>query len=240
MYDTNAVLDQVSEHVVVFLALGGIALLCNWYYFFECARLAQRDKCAPMALWATTVFIGHDGSYLLRFGTWFHHHTHWFPKLFWIGLIVTFSFEVIFFIQTILFGRKEIAPRLSQTQWTWYCMGALVTGVGFWAVTKSYLDDPIYLMTFLVTFGMCAPATIPFMIKRGDQTGAGARQLWAYLGIGIAYIALTAGLLGGPFRSPLWILGSLICSALAVTMLVLFHRLPRHTPPVSSRLAASV
>jgi len=34
-------------------------------YFFECARLARRDRCAPMSLWATTVFIGHDGSYLL-------------------------------------------------------------------------------------------------------------------------------------------------------------------------------
>jgi hypothetical protein len=234
VYDTTAVLAQVDKHVVAFLALGAIALLCNWYYFFECARLAHRDRCAPMALWATTAFIGHDGSYLLNFDRWFHHYTHWFPKLFWVGLIVTFSFECIFFVQTIRFGRKELAPRLSQPQWTWYCIGALAIGVAFWTITKSYLDDPIYLMTFLVTFGMCAPATIPFMIRRGDRTGTGTRQLWAYLGIGVAYVALTSGLLGGPFRSPLWILGSLICAGLAATMLVLHYRLPRQTRPLAA------
>src|SRR5262249_21740828 len=149
-----------------------------WYYFFECARLAGRDRCMPMSLWATTVFIGHDGSYLLKFHTWFHEYNHWFPKLFWVGLIVTFSFEVIFFAQTIRFGRKEIAPRLSQGQWPVDCLGALVTGLLFWGVAKAYLDAPFYLMTFLVPFGMCAPATIPLMIRRGARIGVGTRQMW--------------------------------------------------------------
>jgi len=132
VYDATAVLAEVSRNAGLIVALGAIALLCNWYYFFECARLARRDRCMPMALWATTVFIGHDGSYLLMFRTWFHVYDHWFPKLFWVGLIVTFSFEVTFFVQTIRYGRAEIAPRLSQPQWIAYCAGALVTGVVFW------------------------------------------------------------------------------------------------------------
>ena len=53
MYNPGAVLNQVSNHVVAIVVLGALALLCNWYYFFECARLARRDRCAPMALWAT-------------------------------------------------------------------------------------------------------------------------------------------------------------------------------------------
>jgi hypothetical protein len=38
MYDPNAVLAQVSDQVVLVVAMGAVALLCNWYYFFECAR----------------------------------------------------------------------------------------------------------------------------------------------------------------------------------------------------------
>ncbi|MUL65939.1 hypothetical protein BOO86_15795 [Mycobacterium sp. CBMA 234] len=239
MYDKTTVLQQVSDHTVLFVGLGALALLCNWYYFFECARLAARDRCTPMALWATTVFIGHDGSYLLKFPDWFTSDGHWFPKLFWVGLIVTFSFEVTFFVQTVRFGREEMAPTLDQKQWTAYCFGALVTGVVFWAVAKSYLNDPIYLMTFLVTFGMCAPATIPLMVRRGSRKGVGIRQMWLYLGIGVFYVGLTTGILGGPFRTPLWIAGSLVCAALATFLLVFVHRLPEPTKigklqPVSS------
>lgn len=226
MYDKATVLQQVSDNAALFVGLGALALLCNWTYFFECARLAARDRCTPMALWATTVFIGHDGSYLLRFNEWFTPGGHWFPKLFWVGLIVTFSFEVTFFVQTVRWGREEFAPKLTQNQWTAYCFGALITGVVFWAVAKSYLDDPIYLMTFLVTFGMCAPATIALMVKRNTRQGVGIRQMWLYLGIGVFYVGLTTGVLGGPFRTPLWIAGSLVCAALATFLLVYTYRLP--------------
>jgi hypothetical protein len=235
MYDPGVVLAQVSNNAVLIVALGALALLCNWYYFFECARLARRDRCAPMALWATTVFVGHDGSYLLKFNDWFHHYDHWFPKLFWVGLIVTFSFEVTFFVQTIRFGRKEFAPTLNEVQWTAYCAGALITGIVFWAVVKHYLNDPLYLLTFLVTFGMCAPATIPLIVRRGNRTGVGVRQMWAYLGIGVGYVLLTTGILRGAFTAPIWILGCIVCAALATIMLVFVYRLPN--PDATGELA---
>lgn len=186
-----------------------------------------------MALWATTVFLGHDGSYLLKANDWFNGYEgvpgNWFPPLFWVGLIVTFSFECIFFVQTIRYGRKELAPRLTQQQWTAFCLFAAVTGIVFWAVTKAYLDDELYLMTFLVTFGMCAPATIPLMIRRGARTGVGAVQLWAYALIGVFYIALTVFVLGDPFDEPIWLLGSAVTIALSAALLALFYRLPEAT-----------
>src|SRR5262249_30211693 len=86
--------------------------------------------------------------------------------------------------------------------------------------------DALYLMTFLVTFGMCAPATIPLMIRRGARIGVGTRQMWAYLGIGVGYVMLTTGILRGPFTDLVWILGCLVCAALAAAMLVLVYRLP--------------
>ena len=226
MYEAESVFAAVDDNVALFLVLGAGALACNWYYFFACARLARRDRCAPMALWATTVFIGHDASYLLNYDDWFTTYDHWFPKLFWVGLIVTNMFEMIFFVQTVRHGRRELAPRMTQAQWLVYCVGALVTGVVFWSVTRSYLDDPLYLMTFLVTFGMCAPATFAFMVRRGDRTGVGAGQLWAYLGIGVFYMGLTTVVLGGAFQEPVWLLGSAVCVALSVGLLVLYRQLP--------------
>lgn len=226
MYEAESVFTAVDDNVVLFLVLGAGALACNWYYFFACARLAQRDRCAPMALCATTVFIGHDASYLLNYDDWFVTYDHWFPKLFWGGLIVTNLFEMIFFVQIVRYGRRELAPRMTQPHWSAYCLGALVTGVAFWSVVRSYLDDPLYLMTFLVTFGMCAPATFAFMVRRGDRTGVGGGQLWAYLGIGVFYMGLTTVVLGGAFQEPVWILGSAICLALSVGLLVLYRQLP--------------
>lgn len=230
MYEVGTTLQAVDDNVVLFLALGALALLCNWLYFFECARLGRRDRCAPMALWATTVFMGHDGSYLLNYHDWFTTYDHWFPQLFWLGLVVTFTFECIFFVQTVRYGRAELAPGMTQAQWTAYCLGALTTGVVFWSVTRSYLDDPLYLMTFLVTFGMCAPATIALMVRRGSRRGVGARLLWAYLGIGVFYIALTTIVMGDAFREPVWLLGSAVCVVLATFMLVLFRGLPAFAP----------
>jgi hypothetical protein len=238
MYDAETVLRTVNDNAALVVALGALALAANWTYFFECARLARRDKCYPMALWATTVFMGHDGSYLLMANDWFNGYEgvpgNWFPPLFWVGLIVTFSFECIFFVQTIRYGRQEIAPRLSQQQWTAYCLLAAVTGIVFWAVTKTYLDDELYLMTFLVTFGMCAPATIPLMIRRGARIGVGAVQLWAYALIGVFYIALTVFVLGDPFDDPIWLLGSAVTLGLAAALLALFYRLPEKTAAVGS------
>jgi len=169
-----------------------------------------------------------DGSYLLYFDDWFNGCDHWFPKPFWVGLIVTFSFEVTFFVQTVRFGREELGPRLSQAQGTAYCLGALATGIVFWAAAKDSLDDPLYLMTFLVTYGMCAPATLALMIRRGTRRGVGVWQMSAYAGIGVGYLALTTGLLGGPFAEPLWLLGGAVCAVLTATLLLLLHRLPAY------------
>jgi hypothetical protein len=38
---------------------------------------------------------------------------------------------------------------------------------------ECYPDDPLYLMTLLGTLGMCTPATIPLMARRGTRTGVG-------------------------------------------------------------------
>lgn len=230
MYDADSILRTINDRAVLACACGALAFLANWVYFFETARVARRDRCTPMALWASTIFMGHDGSFLIHPHHWFSDYSgvpgHWLLPLFWFGLIVTFAFECIFLAETIAWGRSEHAPRLTQAQWTAYCLGALVAGVVFWSVTKVYLSDSLYLMTFLVTFGMCAPATIQAMVRRGDSSGTGKAQAWAYLVIGVFYMALTVGVIGAPFRSGWWLAGCAVCVLAAATMVALVYRLP--------------
>ncbi|KQY58224.1 hypothetical protein ASD11_00700 [Aeromicrobium sp. Root495] len=235
MYDEIAVLQVIDDKAVLACAFGALAFLANWTYFYACARAARRDQCSPMALWATTIFIAHDGSFLIHARHWFTDYEGvagaWMLPLFWCGLIVTFGFELVFLGQTIRYGRNEYAPRLSQRQWLGYVLAALAVGMVFWSVTKTYLDDPIYLMTFLVTYAMCAPATIQALARRGDSSGLDPLLTWTYLAVGVFFVALTVGVIGSepagePFRQGWFLVGSLLVFALAGALIVLQRVLP--------------
>jgi hypothetical protein len=53
------------------------------------------------------------------------------------SFLLFFAATIILFVQTIRFGREELAPTANQAQCTTHCLGALVTGVALWAVAKS-------------------------------------------------------------------------------------------------------
>ncbi|WP_182379299.1 hypothetical protein [Nocardioides sp. WS12] len=236
MYDELDVLQAINDHAIWACALGALAFLANWTYFYACVQGARRDRCSPMALWGTTIFIAHDGSFLVNAEHWWTDYDGvagaWMLPLFWCGLIVTFSFEAVFFSQTVRYGRNEYAPRLTQGQWTAYCVAALAVGIIFFAVAKAYLDDPIYLMTFLVTYAMCAPATFQAVARRGDSAGLSPLLTTTYLLIGVFFVGLTTGVIGSepagaPFRDGLW----LLCSVVVLAMAVVLIRLQRTLPP---------
>lgn len=231
VYDEITVLQVIDDRAVWACAFGALAFLSNWTYFYACQRDARRDRCTPMALWGTTLFIAHDGSFLINAQHWFTDYDGvagaWMLPLFWCGLIVTFSFELIFFSQTIRYGRAEYAPRMTQAQWTAYCYAALAVGITFWSIAKTYMDDPIYLMTFLVTYGMCAPATMQALARRGDSSGLSPLLVWTYLLIGVFFVALTAGVIGDPFREGWFLAGSVLVLVMAGALLLLQRRLPR-------------
>jgi hypothetical protein len=199
-YDPTSVLHRVDQHVALTIVLGGLALACNMVYFYEAARCAARDRCPPFALWATTLFVAHDGNYLLNANKWFNGYGHWFPELFWFALILTLGFEVVFIAQTIRFGRAEIAPRLSERAFVGVVAGALVAAAVIWAVVKQIIADPLFLTSFTVTIAWCLPSATALLLRRGDARGQSTRQYVAFTGMASAWFACNMLVFGPAFR----------------------------------------
>jgi hypothetical protein len=70
-YDPQTTLDAISHNGVAVVAIGGLSILAMFVFFIEGARMGQRDRVYPMALWMTALWWPHDGPYLLHFRDWF-------------------------------------------------------------------------------------------------------------------------------------------------------------------------
>lgn len=239
MYQPAEVLRYVSDHAVLVVLLGGITLLCNFVYFGEAARLGFRDRCAPMALWGTAIFLAHDGNYLLDYGKWFNTYDHWFPKLFWVALCVTFTFELVFFSQIVRFGRAEFAPALSQRMWTLYCVGAVAAGVIGWAIVKRVLDDDLYLVSFMVTILLCGPSSMPIMMRRGSRRGFSPLEFGAFTVMALGF-AVTTQLFSASFHNLTWIVLSAAAVGYGLVMIRAVVALPPYRPAEVSAPAMSL
>jgi hypothetical protein len=199
-YDAAQVLHRVNDHVILTVALGGLALVCNFVYFYEAWRCAERDRCAPLALFATTLFAAHDGNYLIDAHRWFATYGSWFPELFWFALIVTFAFELAFIRQTVRYGREELAPRLSQRAYSAYVLAAIVATCALWAVVKQVIVDPLYLTSFTITIAVCLPSATSMMLRRGGARGQSPRQYLAFTGMAAAWFACNMLVFGPAFK----------------------------------------
>ncbi|NMO91697.1 hypothetical protein [Actinomycetospora sp. TBRC 11914] len=227
MYTVGEILPRISAHPVVVVALGTVALLCNYTFFFEGARCGRRDRCQSFYLLASTLWFAHDLNYLADFPTWFLGLDHWFPKLFWVGLLVTFSFEVVFLYQSFRHGRREAGLAMSRGSWNLYVVGAIVLGLVLWAVAKETLADPLYLMTFMLTAVWALGSGFAMAVRRGDRSGQSVVQWIAFTGMILTYGAVSISVFGGAFQGPRWIAlcGAGVLGGLGMAWFV--SRLPR-------------
>jgi len=206
MYDAHLVLARISHHVGLVLALGGLALVCNYVFFWEAARCARRDRCVPFLLLAIGLWFAHDATYLLSAHKWFSTYHHWFPELFTFGLVVTFGFEITYVVQTFRYGRAELTPKLTEAQFRGYVVGALFLAVVFWGITKATLDDPLFLMTFMLTAVWALGSNIALAVRRGPLVGQSVLQWAAFTGMIGSYGLVSIVVFGGDFRKLPWVL----------------------------------
>jgi hypothetical protein len=191
MYDASEVLQRIDDHLALVLVFGGLSFGCLFVYFYETARLGFAHRCAPMTLLAVSVFVVHDGNFVINFSDWFNKYDHWLFKGFWAALVLTTCFELVFLWTIIKFGREEMAPRLSQRQFTLACLGGVVVAAVAWAAFKVNIDDPLYLISFMLTIFWCLPSITTLYMRRGVRRGMSVRQLWAYCGMTLGYVLLT-------------------------------------------------
>lgn len=69
-------------------------------------------------------------------------------KLFWLALVFTVLCELVFLHMTLRFGRKELAPTLSQAQSTALVLAGVITMAIAWEAIKRWMGDPLYVNYF--------------------------------------------------------------------------------------------
>jgi hypothetical protein len=204
MYETRAVLQTVDQHALPIMALCMLALVGNYIYWIENLRLGFRHKIYSMPVGCLLFFLPHDATFVALYWHWFHDINHWFPKLWWAGLCVTVCMELVFLTMLLKYGRKELAPRASQSLFSGIILLGLILCSIAWLVVKSTMDDELFLVIFGVTLFWCAPFNFGLMALRQSAVGQSQLAWLGFLMMPIFYYPATMMLSPG-FHSPLWI-----------------------------------
>lgn len=203
-YNTDSVLHQVDNHAPVILVLCALALIGNYLLWIENLRHGFRAKIYSMPVPCLLFFLSHDITFVASYHTWFNDIDHWFPKLWWFGLILTVLMELTFLVMFLKFGRKELAPQLTQRTFVLATLFGLVMTAIAWLVIKSVMDDKLYLVIFGFTVFWCAPWYFALMWRRKNAAGQTVAGWLGYLMMPIFYWPATM-ILSESFRSPVWI-----------------------------------
>lgn len=225
MYDPIASLHNIDQHVVPVIGLCVVALIFNYAYFGEALRLGFRHRTYSVPASVTLLFLPHDVSYLLQFNKWFLEYDHWFPKLWWVGLLFTSSIEAVFFYQLLRYGREEILPQVSQKAYVLVMFLALGATAVAWLTVKQALNDDLYLFSFGWTLFFGAPLAISMMVRRGSTRGQ-SRWMWiSYMLMAVFYWAATA-FIDPYFRSTGWLAVLALALGFAIANLLMIRRMP--------------
>jgi len=230
LYQTSAVLQAVDRHALLVLSLSGVALIGNYIYWIENLRLGFRDRTYSMPVGSLLFFLPHDATFVAMYGHWFHDIDHWFPKLWWCGLCVTVGMELTFLVMLLKYGRRELAPKISQDLFTAIILfGFALVTIG-WLMVKSVMQDELFLIIFGITILWCAPFNFALMAQRGSSVGQSTLAWIGYLLMPLFYWPAT-WLLAPCFREPLWNAVGAAAIAGGVANLVFIQFLPTPTSP---------
>ena len=239
-YDPPQVLLAVDQNLGPIAVGMFIALSLTFVYFFEAIRLGFRHRAFSPPVAATLWFLPHDFSFVLRYDLWFNVYDHWWPKLWWIGLVATVAIELFLLYQTIRYGREELMPRASPAAFTGSMIGATVGAGAIWWVVKASLDDGLFLTSFLLTIAWPIPFTTAMILRRQSRKGVSVLQQAVlapmFLGLWSALWVMDPF-----FRSPGFIVLAAVSVAWAVFNVRLVLRAPVYEPePIEAGTPASL
>jgi hypothetical protein len=110
VYEPQEVLRTLDAHRWAVIAVCGAAMACNYVWFVEAMRVARRDRAFSLPPVCVLLWFAHDGSFALRYSTWFGTYHHWYPELFWAALTLTAAPGAFFIVQILRYGHHELAP----------------------------------------------------------------------------------------------------------------------------------
>lgn len=218
VYDPTALLAQIDDNKLPILLICSLSMLANYTLFIESYRVSKAKQMVTMPVFCTMFWLVHDLSFIVQYDKWFNDYDHWYVKLFWVALVLTVTWEVIFTRQIIRYGREEFAPFLSQRQFAWVVIAAEFVALGTWLIVKAALDDELYVWTFglaLIAYPIFGLATIA---KRRSIEGFTPLQPAALTIMCLTWFTATIGWFGDDFRSWEWITLAVLSTATGVLM----------------------
>jgi hypothetical protein len=241
MYDPQEVLAALDQNMWRVIALCGLAMVCNYTWFFAAVAQGFKDKVVPVPVFCTLFWLVGDGSMVARYDLWFNVIDHWYVKLFWVALVFTVMTELVFLYMTLRFGRKELAPALSQPQFTALVFAGLGTMWIAWEFVKRLIGDELYIDYFHLA-NLAGPAFAAAMVlRRGTRAGTNPLIWGAYTVMVASWFTACALWFDGPFATPGYIVFYLACTASALAMTIVVARMPAHTAQAESgRLVKSM
>jgi len=151
-------------------------------------------------------WLSGDGSVVLDYDFAFNQSGHWYVKAFWFALTITVAFELLYFYMIIRFGREEIAPKMTQTQFTASMLGALVIMFVTYSFIKSHLNDPLFINYFNLA-NMAGPVFAwSLMSRRGGLAGTRPLVWINYAGVCIFWYIAVSLFYGTPFNTPQYLI----------------------------------
>jgi hypothetical protein len=202
VYDTKEVLASIDQNAVYILLLCGAAMAFNYIYFIDAARRGFRDKVYPFSVFSTLFWLSGDASVVLNYDLAFNVINHWYLKFFWVALCFTVMFELLYLSMILRFGRKEIAPELSQPQFVASVLGALVVMFFAYTFIKTRMGDTLVIDYFCLA-NLAGPMFNWHLISRRKSLAGTSPLIWVcYTALVVCWSTALMLFFGKPFASP--------------------------------------
>lgn len=235
MYEPFEVLQSIDDHKWAIIALCAAAMAFNYMWFISAYRASRRDRVYSVPLFCTFFWLAGDSSFVFRYDTWFNTYEHWYVELFWVALVFTVLFELVYVGQAIRYGRDELLPSWSQGRFAALIVAGAAAAMLVWAFLKQGLEDELYITYFDVANVAFPLMAVGLLIRRRSSAGQ-TRLMWAGYTAMITCWFLASTLWFGPeFQSverfALWGL----CTVGGLGMLYAVSRMPAYVPPSPDR-----
>jgi hypothetical protein len=216
MYNAHELLTRIDAHKWPILIVCAFAMIGNYIFFIEAFRVARRDKIVTIPIFCTMFWFAHDLSFVYRAGDWFSsgpaNPAHsWYTELFWGALVLTVTFETIYLIQVLQYGRTELLPDATQRQFTLLVLAGVVGAVVCWEAVKYTLHDPLYAGSFGIANLSYPLMGVAMAVRRRSMRGQTPIIWMGYLLLVVCWASANTIWYGPPFRSVQWIALDVSC-----------------------------
>jgi hypothetical protein len=187
MYEAQELLGKIDDHTAPILIGFTVAMIFQTVWMVDAIRVTKREGVYSIPLFCTFFWFAHDLGCAVRFDDWFNTYDHWFMKCFWVGLVSAVILELVFFAQILRYARAEVAPQLSQAQFTALIAAGAVGAVVVWEYTRSIVDDPLYFSGTAPTMFLYLFFSAGLYLRRGGPAGQSALMWIGFIGIATSW-----------------------------------------------------